>query len=222
MSQYQTFETQVISRKDIKNADYNPRLMDKDAQRRLKRGIKEHGLVQPVVWNRRTGNLVGGHQRLKQLDALERNEDYSLTVSVIDVSPREEAEVNVQLNNPSMQGSWDFDKLADMSEDFDLSFDDMGFSDMDVDLLFDGDDRFSKLYDTPDVEEAKGKLQEVKESRAEGAERLKERNGINWFAVIVFKDEDEKRRFYQQISMPIAEQYITVEQLSRRDRTQTR
>lgn len=43
----------------------------------------------PLVWNRRTGILVSGHQRLKALDALEGTEDYELTVSVIDVDDLE-------------------------------------------------------------------------------------------------------------------------------------
>lgn len=31
--------------------------------------MDEFGFVEPLVWNRRTGNLVGGHQRLKILAA---------------------------------------------------------------------------------------------------------------------------------------------------------
>ena len=111
LSKYQKFEVEVISRGEIHGADYNPRVISEDARKRLKRMLAKHGLVQPLVWNRRTGNLVSGHQRLSQLDQLERSQDYDLQVSVVDVDEREEKILNVQLNNPSMQGDWDMDKL---------------------------------------------------------------------------------------------------------------
>lgn len=103
-AKFQTFEMQTVNRKDIKGAPYNPRIIDSDAKKRLKEGLRKHGLVQPVVMNKRTGNLVGGHQRLTQLDSLMKGKDYDLDVAVIDVDEREEAEINVQLNNPSMGG----------------------------------------------------------------------------------------------------------------------
>ena len=215
ISRYQSFDMEVINRADVKNAPYNPRTMGKEAQKRLKEGLRKHGLVQPIVYNRRTGNVVGGHQRLKQLDALERRKDYDLTVAVIDVDEREEAEINVQLNNASMQGEWDLDKLAELSLGFDIPFEDMGFTDFDVDVMFDGDDRFSQLYDSPDVEAEKNRLDEIKASRAEGRERLKERNNINWYTVILFKDEEERKAFHKRIGVPEYEDYVSPEQLER-------
>lgn len=215
LAKYQAFETETISRQDIKNAPYNPRIIDKGAKKRLKEGLRKHGLVQPIVWNRRTGNVVGGHQRLDQLDALEGRKGYDLTVSVIDVDEREEVEINVQLNNPSMQGEWDFDKLACVAEEFDLGFEEMGFSDFDVDVMFDGDDRFTKLFDTPEAEEVKGDLEAVKEAREQGRQNLKERNNINWYTVIVFRDEDERSAFHRRIGIPEYEDYVSPDQLER-------
>ena len=84
-SKYQNFEVKTISRSEIKNAEYNPRVMDDNAKKRLKAALKKHGLVSALTWNKRTGNLVGGHQRLEQLDSLENDKNYSLTVCVIDV-----------------------------------------------------------------------------------------------------------------------------------------
>ena len=136
-SKYQKYDTETINRSEIKNAPYNPRIMDDKAKKRLKQNIAKHGLVAALTWNRRTGNLVGGHQRLEQLDSLEKNKDYELTVCVVDIDEREEAALNVQLNNPSMQGEWDLDKLAMMSEEFDLDLsDDLGFTETDIDFMF--------------------------------------------------------------------------------------
>lgn len=215
-SKYQSFDTETINRKDIKNAPYNPRIMDKEAKKRLRKSIRENGLVSALTWNRRTGNLVGGHQRIEQLDALEKSEDYELTVCVIDVDEREEAKLNVQLNNPSMQGDWDLDKLGMMAEEFDLDMTgDLGFTDLDVDLMFEGDDRFSKLFDTQESENMRGELEKVKDARAQGVERLKEKNGIDWYTVVVFENEEDRDTFMKEISVPKYEQYVTADQVRR-------
>ena len=53
-------------------AAYNPRrdLRPGDAgYDKLARSMEKFGCVEPVVWNQRTGNVVGGHQRLKILRA---------------------------------------------------------------------------------------------------------------------------------------------------------
>lgn len=214
-SKYQHFDTETISRAQIQNAEYNPRIMDDKAKKRLKNGIKKHGLVSALTWNKQTGNLVGRHQRLEQLDALEKSNEYDLTVCVVDIDEKEEALLNVQLNNPSMQGDWNLDKLAMMSKDFDLGLDEMGFTQSDVDFLFDGDERFSELFDTPEVEDAKEKITEIKESRQAASEKLKERNNINWYAVVVFENEKDRQDFFKSISVPVSEEYITAEQIRR-------
>lgn len=215
-SKYQNYDMELINRSDIKNAPYNPRIMDKNAKKRLRQNIAKHGLVSALTWNRRTGNLVGGHQRLEQLDALEKNKDYELTVCVVDVDEREEATLNVQLNNPSMQGDWDFDKLAMMSEDFDLDFkDDLGFTDTDIDFMFEGDDRFSQLFNTEEVERTKGKIEEIKQAKKEAAEKLKEQDSVSWYTVIIFENEQERLNFMKEISVPVMEKYVTEDQVRR-------
>lgn len=218
-SKYQNYDTETISRKQIKNAPYNPQIMDKEAAKRLKKAIQTHGLVSALTWNKRTGNLVGGHQRLQQLDALEKSDDYELTVCVVDVDEREEAALNVELNNPSMQGDWDLDKLAQLSENFSLDLtSDLGFTETDVDMMFDGDERFSNLYDTPEATETKEKIDDVHNARKESVEALKERNNINFYAVIVFENEKDREDFFKSISVPKFEEYITADQVRRLSR----
>ena len=59
-----------VSSSKLNPAAYNPRRDlkpgDKDYEK-LKRSISEFGYVEPVIWNKTTGNVVGGHQRLKVL-----------------------------------------------------------------------------------------------------------------------------------------------------------
>lgn len=213
-SKYQKFTIQKINRADIKNAEYNPRIMDKEAKKRLKAGLKKHGLVSTLTWNKRTGNLVGGHQRLEQLDALEKNKDYSLDVCVIDVDEAEEATLNVHLNNPSMQGDWDLNKLMFMADDFGIDFvEDMGFTKLDVDTMFDG--IFSDAYETPERELVEGRLDEIKAAREKSKEIYKDNAKLNYYAIVLFADEDEKREFFKEISVPFGEQYLTLEQVRR-------
>lgn len=212
---YQKFEVKTISRDQIKNAAYNPRKIDGNAKLKLRESLSDHGMLEPFLWNKRTGNLVSGHQRLEQLDTLEKQRNYQVVVSVIDVDEKEEATINVLMNNPSLQGEWDLDKLADMKLDFDIEFEDMGFDELDVDFLFEGDDRFSELFDTPEVEEEKEKIQQVRSSRGKAKEKLTENNKADFFSMIVFESEKEKQEFYKNINVPLYEDVLTLEQIER-------
>ena len=55
-------------------SDYNPRkdLKPGDPEYdKLKCSIEQFGYVEPVIWNKTTGHVVGGHQRLKVLIVVE-------------------------------------------------------------------------------------------------------------------------------------------------------
>ncbi len=116
-------------------ASYNPR---KDLQpgdleyRNLRRSIEEFSLVEPLVWNRRTGNLVGGHQRLKVLKEMGHKD---VSVSVVDLSPEREKALNVALNK--IQGDWDTSMLVELLEELEEKgqLQNTGFSRGDIDKL---------------------------------------------------------------------------------------
>jgi hypothetical protein len=87
-----------IAARRINPAPYNPRLDLKPGDpdyEKLARSVDEFGLVEPLVWNRRTGNLVGGHQRFKILLARGVKE---VDVSVVDLPLEREKALNVALN----------------------------------------------------------------------------------------------------------------------------
>jgi hypothetical protein len=50
-------------------APYNPRRMSEEDLAALRRSLTFFGVVEPVVVNRRTGRIVGGHQRVKAAEA---------------------------------------------------------------------------------------------------------------------------------------------------------
>lgn len=129
MSKFERYEMRTVDRSTLKNAEYNPRALTNQARARLKKGIEKHGLVQPIIFNESTGNVVGGHQRLSILDDLESGAAYQLQVAVIRVSLSDERKINVLLNNDGAQGHWDETKLlALFAGEEDLDLDGLGFS----------------------------------------------------------------------------------------------
>ena len=56
-----------ISITDLKPAGYNPRKITDEQLKRLKKSLQEFGDLSGIVFNCRTGNLIGGHQRIKCL-----------------------------------------------------------------------------------------------------------------------------------------------------------
>lgn len=86
---------------DLTPADYNPRRITPQARKALRDSVARFGLVQELVWNRRTRRLVGGHQRLDVLHSLGLKD---APVAVVDLGPDEERALNLVLNNPEAQG----------------------------------------------------------------------------------------------------------------------
>lgn len=96
----------------ITNADYNPRVDLKPGDPEydaLVQSVGKWGMVQPLVWNKRSGRLVAGHQRLKVLLASGATE---VTCTVLDLSDADERALSVALNKIS--GKWDAAKLYDV------------------------------------------------------------------------------------------------------------
>lgn len=122
----------------LQPAAYNPR-------KKLRRGdpeyddiansMREFGLVQNLVWNETTGNLVGGHQRL----TVARNEFKATEMPCVVVTLDDAAEkkLNVMLNRVG-QGLWDMGKLAELVQGLDAAAVDvfaMGFSAAEIEDL---------------------------------------------------------------------------------------
>lgn len=130
----------LIERKhtaDLIPADYNPRkdLKPGDPEYdKLKRSMEQFGYVEPVIWNKVTGRVVGGHQRLKVLMDMGVTE---VECVVVELNDEREKALNIALNKIS--GDWDKDKLmlliSDLQgADFDVSL--TGFDPAEIDDLF--------------------------------------------------------------------------------------
>ena len=135
-------------------SDYNPRkdLKPGDAEYdKLKRSIEQFGYVEPVIWNKTTGRIVGGHQRLKVLIDMGITE---VECVVVELTETKEKALNVALNKIS--GDWDKDKLALLiadlqGSDFDVSL--TGFDPSELDDLFKSSIKDGLHDDNFDVDE---------------------------------------------------------------------
>ena len=136
-----------IERKKIRDMDraaYNPRieLIPGDTEyENLRRSITTYGLIIPVVWNKRTNRVVGGHQRLT---VLENEGETEVDVSVVDLDETQERQLNVALNK--VEGGWDEEKLGDLLAELGDDAPLTGFTQAeidsltnDIDSLIDGD-----------------------------------------------------------------------------------
>ena len=126
-----------IKTKQLIPAEYNPRkdLKPGDPEyEKLKRSLEEFGYVEPVIWNKTTGRVIGGHQRLKILLSMGMDE---IECVVVEMDEQKEKALNIALNKIS--GDWDKDKLALLitdlnASDFDVSL--TGFDPGELDDLF--------------------------------------------------------------------------------------
>lgn len=143
------FEVKRIA--DMNRAAYNPRvdLQPEDEEyQAIERSLKRHGLVQPIVWNRRTNTVVSGHQRLTVLEAQGETE---VTVSVVDLDDIQEKELNVALNK--ITGEWDDDKLSVILNELGEEATDTGFALPEIDVLRDELKSYFDDVTAPDEEE---------------------------------------------------------------------
>lgn len=140
----------------LRPAGYNPRMSlqpGDSAWQRLARSLAEFGLVQPLVWNRRTGNLVAGHQRL---EILKSRGETQVDCIVVDLPLDREQALNVALNNRALMSDWQPDKLMELITDlqslphFDATL--TGFSEGELrDIVLRPDPDFSPEEDDDDA-----------------------------------------------------------------------
>ncbi len=190
----------------------------------LKRSLKRFGMVQDIVWNERTGYVVGGHQRLRILDAENKGTDYDIEVKVVDLSDRDERALNVALNNQNLTGRYDADGLlAILQEQGDGIKDfvaDSGFTPITLanefemlgrrteilDELFTGNARRQHDHDvaaigdilsstSPPPRPHKDTPEGIAERKAEVEQRDASTTEHDYYFTIVFRHDSQKRKF---------------------------
>jgi ParB-like chromosome segregation protein Spo0J len=230
LTKFQSFTTKTINRSQIKNAPYNPRVISEDAKKRLRKIIKENGLVATITVNQRSMNIVGGHQRISVLDSLEKREDYDLTVAMIDVDDKQERKLNIILNNQSIGGEYDLPKLQELFKENEFDFKEIGFTIEDLNIM---DIMVQDFKETPEAQSVVDDLQSIVESTQEDREIEKEIKkealaGVkeaqklqreandqesadqqNSFVIITFTSTSEKEAFLQALGLNNGVKYIS-------------
>ena len=166
--------------KDLHAAEYNPRIEIEPGMPefiKLKNAIERFDMVEPVVWNKRTGNVIGGAQRLAVMRHLGKT---TTLVSVIDVDEAQEKLLNVALNK--IKGSWDIEKLESLFNDIDYAdLSTTGFDTAEIALFY---EKYSDEFDTHDtVDEIFGTV---------------ETHGESWVITLKFDTIDAAKVFVEK------------------------
>jgi len=127
---------EIVKKKiaDLERAAYNPRVDlqpgDAEYEALLESLSGPAGLVVPIVWNRRTGRVVSGHQRLTVLENMGETE---VEVSVVDLSEDREKILNIALNK--IDGRWDNEKLNELLTELGDEAVTVGFAPYEIDAI---------------------------------------------------------------------------------------
>ncbi len=127
--------TEVFNMEDIKPAEYNPRTSTEDGKRYLANSFGTFGYVDPIIVNKRTMTIVGGHQRY----ALMKEKGVkNVEVVVVDFDLKKEEALNIALNKTGEHFEWDDEKLSTMIGEIkdDIAVDAYGVN---LESLFGGD-----------------------------------------------------------------------------------
>jgi ParB-like chromosome segregation protein Spo0J len=139
---YPRLITKKIS--ELQPASYNPRKISSDALGRLTKSLSELGNLQPITWNAKTGNIVGGHQRLKCYSALQKEE---VEVWAVWLDETQEKAANIALNK--LSGEFDLPALKDLIEELDTG-------EIDLDITGFGADELGELMEQTKPDEKEG------------------------------------------------------------------
>lgn len=184
----------------VKPAPYNPRVKLKrtDAEFiKLQKSITQFGVVEPIVWNQRTGHAVGGHQRLSVLKTLKYTH---VDVAVVDLPLEQEKVLNIALNKIS--GKWDMPKLNDLIEELAQLEGDLvgstGFDEGEMDALL-AEAEAELLEDESDEDDADDNEDDQDEADDEDATEpvVKEKTIPTTFQLVAdFDDEEHQQEVY--------------------------
>ncbi len=216
-TKYQSGTVELVWRSTIKEHPLNPRTISEAARKKLRASVKEIGVMDTPVFNRATGHLVGGHQRLHTIDFLEKykqaddgtvKNDYQVEASIVEMTPEQEAKALVRLNNQNLQGSWDGELLAELGKL--ATFEDMGFERVDLEFIMDGIEGADVFFeDAAPVKETKGALDTIKADRKAMGEEKARSQSVDYYVTVICKDQAEKEKLMKHLGIPKGELYIS-------------
>jgi hypothetical protein len=130
---------------ELKAAPYNPRKSTEKQESQLKASLEKFGVVEPIIWNKQSGYIVGGHFRIRELKKLGYKE---VECVIVDLNEEDERELNIRLNANTGDFDWEALKTWDREqlEDWGLYVHEFG---VELDA-----DEFGENFTLPDGDKA--------------------------------------------------------------------
>jgi ParB-like chromosome segregation protein Spo0J len=203
----QAFKMERLNRSVLVDAPYNPRTISDAAKKKLKANLKAVGLVAPITWNKTTGHILSGHQRLAILDSLAPSSDYDLDVAVVEMDEATEKAQNIFLNNFTAQGDFDDDKLEDLLAGIDADLAGFDMSEM-AQLTGELTGAGSESVDALSAQ-----LQKAQDEYKSVAKKIAaDERSTEFYLVVVFRNYAERVAFAEKHGLPQKE-FISADQL---------
>lgn len=214
-------------RSQINPAPYNPRKIDAYARKQLRNSLDQFSLVEAIVWNETTGNLVSGHQRLSLIDEQEGwpGKDYRIGACVIRASLKKEQKLNVWLNNTAAQGHYDKDRFEELLKSDDFKIEDFGFSMVDIQFEFgelDGlvdpatkreNEAAAAVVASAEEIDRKRKETRAKRNALEAAGDADPRNDVDYMLMVVWPSGKEKMEWLCRHGILPNAAYVGIEEI---------
>lgn len=111
----------------------NPRKITDKRKAQLRKSLEQFGNLSPITWNKTTGRVIGGNQRLEGYRDLGHTH---VDVWVVELPKSKEKLAMVALNNHASQ--WDDDKLSELIASLNKSGEDLeltGFESVDLEKI---------------------------------------------------------------------------------------
>jgi len=193
--------------KDLKPASYNPRKITEKQLGMLKKSMAEFGDLSGIVVNVKTGNLVGGHQRVKNLDqswpiVKQSHKDKTGTIALgyietpggrwtyreVSWTEKKEAAANIAANKHG--GEFDMPKLKDIIINLDTGDMDMellGFNSHELELMMTAVGEEKQKDTSPQIQEMKYQIIVECEGESEQINLLQkfDKEGLKCHALIL-------------------------------------
>lgn len=108
------YKIEYVEIDKLKFWEDNPRTITENELEGLKKSIEVNGLIQPIIVNKNNDRIVGGHQRTRAAKSLGWKK---VPVIWVELSPTQEKQLNITLNNPAIAGKYDQLKLEELLQE---------------------------------------------------------------------------------------------------------
>jgi len=176
---------------EMKLAEYNPRIHSEEFLEKLNKSINTFGYVEPIIWNKKTGNIVGGHARFK---VLLKNGVTDAEVVVVDLASQKEKALNLQLNKNV--GEWDSFALSQLLKE--LETEDKGLLEL---TGFDDTELENLLL----IQLSRDEIEDINQEWTDMPEFNQHDLSAKRRILICFKDEDDVEGFAKLLKQKITD-----------------